>query len=226
MIMPRRHMLASRIAMYSIALLQGDATMIKLYHAQRTRSIRIVWLLEELGLPYELATVAFNPPRYSFEQSTPAGKFPVIEDGALTMFESGAILEYLIEKYGNGRLAPAIGSPDRGPYLQWVHFAEATALPPIGDVTRHTLLLPEADRIPKVAEDGRVRAINALNVLERALGGKQYLVGNDFSGADIMMGYFLLAARMLGAIGTAHPNVGTYWERLAARSGLQKALRV
>ncbi len=129
--------------------------MIKLYHASRTRSIRIIWLLEELGIPYGLATVAFKPPRHSFEQDTPAGKFPVIEDGALVMFESGAILEYLIEKYGKGRLAPAIGSPDRGLYLQWVHFAEATAFPPIGDVARHTLLLPETDRIPKVAEDGR-----------------------------------------------------------------------
>jgi glutathione S-transferase len=200
--------------------------MIKLYHAQRTRSIRIVWLLEELGIPYELASVAFIPPRYSFEQNTPAGKFPVIEDGGLTMFESGAILEYLIEKYGNGRLAPAIGTPDRGRYLQWVHFAEATALPPIGDLTRHTILLPETARLPQVAEDGRVRAINALNVLERALAAKEYLIGNEFSGADIMMGYFLMAARMLGVIGTAHPNVGAYWERLAARAGLQRALSV
>ena len=181
--------------------------MIKLYHAQRTRSIRIVWLLEELGIPYELATVAFIAPRYSFEQNTPSGKFPVIEDGGLTMFESGAILEYLIEKYGNGRLAPAIGAPDRGRYLQWVHFAEATALPPIGDLTRHTILLPEAARLPQVAEDGRVRAINALNVLERALAGKQYLLGNAFSGADIMMGYFLMAARMLGVIGAAQAGL-------------------
>jgi glutathione S-transferase len=142
------------------------------------------------------------------------------------MFESGAILEYLTEKYGMGRFAPAIGSPDRGPYLQWVHFAEATALPPIGDVTRHTVLLPEAARIPKVAEDGRVRAINALNVLERALAVRQFLAGNEFSGADIMMGYFLMAARMLGVLGTAHPNVSAYWERLAPRPGLQKALSV
>jgi glutathione S-transferase len=200
--------------------------MIKLYHSRRTRSFRIVWLLEELSIPYELATIAFNPPRYSFEQNTPAGKFPVIEDGALVMFESGAILEYLIERYGNGRLAPASGSPDRGPYLQWVHFAEATALPPIGDLTRHTILLPEEARIPKVAEDGRMRAINALNVLERALAGKEYLVGNDFSGADVMMGYFLMAARMLGVIGTTHPNVGTYWERLVSRAAFQKALTV
>jgi glutathione S-transferase len=203
-----------------------EATMIKLYHSRRTRSFRIVWLLEELSIPYELATVAFNPPRYSFEQNTPAGKFPVIEDGALVMFESGAILEYLIERYGKGRLAPAIGSPDRGPYLQWVHFAEATALPPIGDLTRHTILLPEEARVPAVAEDGRVRALNALNVLERTLVGKDYLVGNQFSGADVMMGYFLMAARMLGVIGTTHPSVAAYWERLVSRAAFQKALSV
>jgi hypothetical protein len=76
--------------------------MIKLYHAQFTRSIRILWLLEELGIPYELATVAFKPPRHSFEQATPTGKFPAIEDDGLVLFESGAILEYLIEKYETG----------------------------------------------------------------------------------------------------------------------------
>ena len=130
----------------------------------------------------------------------------------------------MIEKYGKGRLAPAVGSPDRGRYLQWVHFAEATAFPPIGDIARHTMFLPEAERIPQVAADGRVRAKNALAVLERGLAGKEYLVGRELSGADIMMGYFLMAARMCGVIGSEHPNVGVYWERLAARPGFQKAL--
>lgn len=198
--------------------------MIKLYHAQLTRSIRIIWLLEELGIPYELATVAFKPPRHSFEQDTPSGKFPVLEDDGLVLSESGAILEYLIEKYGKGRLAPPVGSPDRGPYLQWVHFAEATAFPPIGDVARHTMFLPEAERIPQVAADGRARTKNALDVIERRLAGREYLVGGTLSGADVMMGYFLMAARMLGILGAEHPNIAAYWERLAARPGFQKAL--
>jgi glutathione S-transferase len=198
--------------------------MIKLYHAQLTRSIRIIWLLEELAIPYELVTVAFKPPRHSFEQDTPTGKFPALEDDGLVLSESGAILEYLIEKYGKGRLAPPVGSRDRGPYLQWVHFAEATAFPPIGDIARHTMFLPEADRIPQVAADGRERAKNALGVLERALAGGQYLVGADLSGADVMMGYFLMAARMLGLVGADYPNIAAYWERLAARPGFQKAL--
>ena len=198
--------------------------MLKLYHAQLTRSIRIIWLLEELGIPYELATVAFKPPRHSFEQDTPTGKFPALEDDGQVLFESGAIVEYLIEKYGKGRLAPAIGTPDRGPYLQWLHFAEATAFPPIGDIARHSMFLPEAERIPQVAADGRVRAKNALDVLERGLKGKDYIVGKELTGADIMMGYFLMAARMLGCVGAEHPNVAAYWERLAARPGFQKAL--
>ena len=77
--------------------------MIKLYHATRTRSFRIVWLLEELGIPYELEKMAFVPPQTPFAQASPFGKFPAIEDGELSMFESGAILEYVIERYGNGR---------------------------------------------------------------------------------------------------------------------------
>jgi glutathione S-transferase len=199
--------------------------MIKLYHAQLTRSIRIIWLLEELGVPYELATVAFKPPRHSFEQDTPVGKFPTLDDDGMVMFESGAILEYLTEKYDKaGKLAPKVGSPDRGHYLQWLHFAEATAFPPIGDIARHTMFLPEDQRIPQVAADGKVRAKNALDVLERGLKGKEYLVGGALSGADIMMGYFLMAARMLGCVGAEHPNVAAYWERLAARPGFQKAL--
>jgi glutathione S-transferase len=198
--------------------------MVKLYHAQLTRSIRILWLLEELGIPYELVTVPFKTPRHSFEQDTPTGKFPALEEDGLVLSESGAILEYLIEKYGNGRLAPPVGSADRGPYLQWVHFAEATAFPPIGDIARHTMFLPEAERIPQVAADGRARGRNALDVLERGLAGRQYLVGNALSGADVMMGYFLMASRMLGLLGAEHPNIAAYWERLAARPGFQKAL--
>jgi glutathione S-transferase len=144
----------------------------------------------------------------------------------MTMCESGAIVEYLIEKHAQGQLAPAVGEPERGAYLQWIHFAEATTLPPISDVSRHTFLLPEAERLPQVAQDGRKRAINALNVLERALDGKQYLVGDKFSGADIMTGYSVLAARMLGVAEQAQPNLSAYWERLASRPGLQKALNV
>ena len=109
--------------------------MIKLYFAPRTRAVRILWLLEELGLPYELARVDFKPTTDRFFiQDTPTGKLPTIEDDGLVMAESGAIIEYILEKYGEGRLAPPPGSPARPAYLQWFHFAESTAFPPMGIV--------------------------------------------------------------------------------------------
>ena len=121
--------------------------MIKLYYAPRTRSVRIVWLLEELGLPYTLERVEFQPPaRDFFVQKTPLGKLPTIEDGDVVMGESGAIVEYILERYGNGRLAPPIGSPLRPRFLQWLHFAESTAFPPLGIVVWLTLYRTDAAR--------------------------------------------------------------------------------
>ena len=201
--------------------------MIKLYHAPRTRSVRIYWLLEELGLPYELKTVEFTPqtlksPEYL--KVHPLGKVPSIEDDGLTMFESGAILEYLLEKYGKGRLAPAPGTPTRGPFLQWVHFAEATALPPLADIAAHSFVRPEAERIPAVIPDARNRATAVLGVIEQALGSKPYLLGNEFSGADIMMGYALLLMKWFGLVTDAYPKSAAYLARLEQRPALQKVL--
>ena len=199
--------------------------MLKLYHASLTRSVRILWLLEELGIPYELETVAFVPPTTSpFSQATPTGKFPALQDGDVTIFESGAILEYIIERYGNGRLAPALGSPLRGPYLQWVHFSEATAFPPLGELAFQMIFKPESERIPSVMEESRKRALVALGVLDKALAGKDYLLGRELSGADIMMGYTLQVAKLLGVLGDQLPNVERYMARLLERPAFQKAL--
>jgi glutathione S-transferase len=199
--------------------------MLKLYHAPLTRSVRIVFLLEELGLPYELETVPFVPPTTPFTQQTPAGKFPVLQDDGVTIFESGAILEYVIERYGKGRLAPAPGTPERGAYFQWIHFSEATAFPPLGEIAFNTLFKPEHERVPSVVEDGRRRAGAALAVLEKAIAGKDYLLGRELSGADIMMAYTLLVARMLGVLTDAYPNLNAYFARLEARPGFQKAVQ-
>jgi glutathione S-transferase len=197
--------------------------MIKLYHGPRTRSIRIYWLLEELGLAYELETVEYRPPHTIFSQQTPLGKFPVLEDGEVVMFESGAILEYVLDRYAPGRLAPAPGTPARALFLQWVHYAEATLMPPILDIVRHTMLKPEPERIPAVAADGRVRTLATLAVLERALEGREYLPGPAFSGADIMLGYPLFLSNLLGVLDDKLPNVRAYWSRLASRPALRKA---
>jgi glutathione S-transferase len=197
--------------------------MITLYFAPRTRSIRVRWLLEELGLPYTLKRVTFNVPSKAFVQDTPLGKLPVIEDGDTTIGESGAIVEYILERYGNGRLAPPIGSPLRGPFLQWIHFAEGTAFPPLGVVIWHTLYLGDADQIPTVIASARERAAGGFAFVERALAGKDYLLGSEFSAADIMMGFTLAAARVLGVLDERYPALGRYLARLEARPAFQKA---
>ena len=198
--------------------------MLKLYHAPLTRSARIVWLLEELGLRYEVEPVAFTPPAVPFSQPTPSGKVPVLVDGDLTMFESGAILEYVLERYGEGRLAPPPGTPARGTFLQWVHFAEATAAPPIGDVVRQMLFRTEAERVPGVLEEARERARVTFAVVERALAGRDYLLGREFSAADVMMGYTLAVARLVGVLDPAtQPNLAAYFARLEERPAFRKA---
>jgi glutathione S-transferase len=158
-----------------------------------------------------------------FSQSTPTGKFPVIEDGEVTICESGAIVEYVVERYGNGRLAPPIGSPLRGPFLQWVHFAEATLFPPIGVIVWHTLYQQDAQEIPTVIASARERARGGLAFVEQALAGKRHLLGDEFSAADIMMGFTLVAARTLGVLDESYPAIAAYLERLEARPAFQRA---
>lgn len=199
--------------------------MIKLYFAPRTRSVRILWLLEELGLPYELERVEFLPPaRRFFAQDTPTGKLPTIVDGDVVMCESGAIVEYVLERYGEGRLAPPVGSPERGAFLQWMHFAESTAFPPLGIVVWLSLYRQDPD--PDLLADARERAALGLDHLERELAGRSYLVGDEFTAADVMTGFTLGAARLLGVLDERHPNLGAYLSRLEARPAFQKALAV
>jgi glutathione S-transferase len=158
-----------------------------------------------------------------FTQATPSGKFPVLVDGGVVIFESGAILEYILERHAGGRLAPPVGSPLRGPFLQWVHFAESTAFPPIGIIVWHTFYKQNAAEVPSVIEDARVRAVAGFDVVERALEGRAFLLGDEFSGADVMMGFTLEAAKLMGLLGDAHPNVQGYLTRLESRPAFERA---
>jgi len=201
--------------------------MITLYHSPRTRSVRVLWLLEELGIPYELRTLAFTPDSLKSPEYTklnPLGKVPSITDGDLTLFESGAIVEYLVERYGDGRLAPKPGTIERGHYFQWIHFAEATCLPPLSDLAQHSMFKPEADRIAALIPDAQARVATWLAALEPALAGKHYLLGSQFSAADVMMGYGLLLTKWFGLLGDRHANLTAYLARLEERPALRKAL--
>jgi glutathione S-transferase len=197
--------------------------MLTLYFAPRTRAVRVRWLLEELGVPHRLERVTFNVPSHTFAQNTPLGKLPVIEDGDVTMCESGAIVEYILERYGHGRLAPPIGSPLRGEFLQWVHFAESTAFPPVGVIVWHTLYEGNADRFPEVMASARARAGDAMDFVGRRLEGRPYLLGDEFSAADIMMGFTLFAARLLGVLDDRHTVLHGYLGRLEERPAFRIA---
>jgi len=200
--------------------------MIKIYHAGGSRSCRVRWLLEELGIDYQLETLAFGDgsmqaPEYLAKN--PLGKVPTIEDDGLVLYESGAIVEYVLEKYGEGRLAPAPGKPERAPFLQWLHWAEATVVPPLGEIIGHSFMLPEDQRVPAAVPNLRARLDKCFKVLDDELTGKEYLVGGEFSAADIMMGYSVQLAKLTGQLGAEFTNVNAYIERLSARPAFQKA---
>lgn len=195
----------------------------KLYYAPRTRAVRVRWLLEEMGLAHELARVEFRPEPSMFAQATPLGKFPVLEDDGVVIGESGAIVEYLVERYDDGRLAPRPGSALRGPFLQWVHFSEGTAYPPLGVLLWHTLYRGDADQVPLAMEAARSRAEGALDVVEAHLATRDYLLGDAFSAADIMLGFTVAAAQFLGVPGDARPHVADWFVRVTARPAFQRA---
>ncbi len=135
--------------------------MITIYHAPGTRSIRVIWLCEELQIPYEVVTVDFSPTYRAtpeWRRLNPVGKVPAMTDDGVSMFESGAMVDFILERYGNGRLRPAPGTPEAAQYLQWSWFAEATFARPLGDIAQHTVVKPEAERIPAVVDDARTRS--------------------------------------------------------------------
>ena len=198
----------------------------KIYHVQGTRSVRVICLCEELEIPYDVENIDFSA---TFRQSpewrakSPTGKVPAMDDQNFTMFESGAMLQYVLDRHGNGRLLPTPGTPESAMYLQWCWFAEATFARPLGDIAHHTVMKPEAERIPAVVDDARVRALSCLDAVNDALGKTDYLVGDAFSAADIMMGYTLMLADRFSVLENHHPHARDYFERLCARHGYQVA---
>jgi len=201
--------------------------MLTIFHSPGTRSIRVIWLCEELKVPYERVVVDFSPAyRASAEWRAlnPVGKVPALRDGDFTMFESGAMVEYVLERYGNGRLRPPLGTRAAAMYLQWSWFAEATFARPLGDIAQHTIVKPEAERLPAMVADGRARSLTCLDALEAAVPGGAYLVDDTFTAADIMMGYTLILARRFNVLTkTNYPNVNAYMARLETHAGFNKA---
>jgi glutathione S-transferase len=198
--------------------------MLRLYFAPLTRSIRIKWLLEELGLAHEIVPRRFDPAAAGKGQDTPSGRYPVLYDGDTMLCESGAVVQYVLETYGNGRLQPAIGSADRAAYLYWFHFSEASAAVPINLYVGMAVYGGEADKYADFIARTRESADRMLDSVEAAIKGRSFLVGDALSGADIMMGFTLWSSRMLKLLGARHPETLRYLGELKARPAFAKAL--
>ncbi|MEO7732592.1 MAG: glutathione S-transferase [Kofleriaceae bacterium] len=196
--------------------------MIKIHHLNESRSQRILWLLEELGTPYEI--VAYQREKRlapdSLKAVHPLGKSPVMEDGAVKIAESGAIVEYLIATYGKGRLAPTAGTPAWITYVEWLHYAEGSATLPLMLNLYVRFLGDKGEALhPRIASE----IANHLGYVEAALGGQAFLMGAELTGADIQMSFVCESARAMGKL-AAYPQLSAYLDRLHARDAWKRAL--
>ena len=197
----------------------------KLYFAPDSRAVRIAWLLEELGLEYELEkyTVGDRALRTSeYYKIHPMGRIPVLEDGETRIYESGAIVQYLLARHGNGKFVPAVEDPSFPEYLQWLHYAEGSIMGQVNILVVETILLP-----PEKRNDVNVnRALKLLRValgnVDNRLQDREYLTGT-FTGADIMTGHACFGAMNAGAEIDDYKNLNAYINRLLNRPALEKA---
>jgi glutathione S-transferase len=213
--------------------------MITVHHLNNSRSQRVLWLLEELGLPYEIEKYQRDPETMLAPPTLlsvhPLGKSPVVTDGDTTLAESGAILEYLVERYGNGRLIPPPGTPERQLYRYWMHFAEGSAMPPL-------LLKLVFDRIAttkmpffaKPIARGLSRTVlqrlvlpnlkRQLDFMEEELARHQWFAGGEFTAADIQMSFPVEAARQRAGLDESRPMLMKFLKRIHDRPAYRKAL--
>ena len=213
--------------------------MIIVHHLNNSRSQRILWLLEELGLPYEIksyqrdAKTMLAPPE--LRAVHPLGKSPVISDGDVTLAESGAIVEYLAGKYGAGKLVPADGTPEKLRYTYWMHFAEGSMMPPlllklifdrIESGPMPFFVKPVARAIAQRAKSLMVlpNLERLLNFMESELAAREWFAGDAFTAADIQMSFPVEAASVRGGLDEKRPKLWAWMKKIHARPAYQRAL--
>ncbi len=198
--------------------------MLTVHHLNNSRSQRILWLLEELGLDYEIvshqrdASTNLAPP--ALLAVHPLGKSPVLTDGALTIIESGAIIDYIVRRHGGGRLAPEPGTDAHEHYLQWLHYAEGSAMLPLM-LKMYTGRLPDggADLQPRITSE----LDNHLGYMNGALQGSEWFVDDSFSAADVQLSFVPQVARLLYTL-EPFPNLAAFLDRIHARPAYRRAL--
>ena len=201
--------------------------MLTLHFCSNSRSQRVLWTLEELKLPYTLNKIKFHPSELKSEEHKkrhPLGRVPVLEDDDVTLFESGAIIDYIIEKYDDNReLKPNKNSKDFPNYLQWYHYCEGMVMPPMNQIVVQTLLLPPERRDETVLNQAKNLLTKSLTPVNENLADKEYLIG-EFSAADLMLGHSCFMANRLGCVSDEMSNIKAYVERIKARPAFTKAI--
>ena len=213
--------------------------MITVHHLNNSRSQRVLWLLEELGLPYEIKKYQRDPKTMlappELTQVHPLGKSPVITEDGQTIAETGAIIEYILERHGNGRLAPAVGTPERLRWRYWLHFAEGSAMPPlllklIFERIKVTPMPFFAKPIAKGLSNKVLAAMvepnlkRQLDFMEAELGKSEWFAGADFSAADIQMSFPVEAAAQRAGLDASRPKLMAFLKRIHARPAYKAAL--
>ena len=198
---------------------------ITLYHCRDSRSLRPLWALEEMKLDYQLINMEF-PPRLKHEEYlkiNPLGTVPTLTDGELTLTESTAICQYLVEKFNNTELSLSIEHPEYGHYLNWLHRSDATFTFPQTLVLRYSRFESSNRLQPQVVDDYQKWFNSRIRSIETALEGKSYLCGNKFTIADICVGYALFLAMAINIDDKFGPNTRAYFSRLTARQAFKSA---
>lgn len=213
--------------------------MIVVHHLNHSRSQRVLWLLEELGVPYRIERYERDPKTMlappALQKVHPLGKSPVITDGKLTVAESGAILEYLVERYGEGRFVPPVGTSEHLRYRYWMHYAEGSLMPPLlmSLIFNRVRTSPMPFFAKPIARGIADKVMNGfvspqiklhLDYVEGELGKSAWFAGDAFSAADVQMSFPLEAAASRGGLDASRPKLMAFLERIHARPAYQRAL--
>ena len=197
----------------------------KLYFFQQSRATRVRWMLEELGIPYDLAPVDMLKGEHKhpdYLKVHPLGALPAIKDDGGPLFESAAIIMHLADKYSEKKLAPPVGTYERGEYYQWILFAMTEMEPHLVTIAQHTRFLPEAERSTDAVARATKRFKAAASVIEEHIKNRDFILGNVFSAADVVQGGVLFFAKRIKQSNEDMPALNKYLKRLLERPAAQK----
>ena len=202
--------------------------MLKIHHAPQSRSMRVLWLAEELAIPYEIVPHTLftddDLKTREYLRIHPLGKVPAIEDEGLVLWETAPILQYLVARYSDGALCPPPETPEGARQLQWLVFGESQLTLTMAEIAAHgSEVMPDEMRIPALVERGKELAPSLVRIIERNLEPGPFILGEAFSAADIMLGFGLMIAGHLGYLGDEAPKTRAYCEALMARPAYQRA---